>query len=354
MNRCVWMLLVATSLSAQTIPNEEVKVRIRFRTLSFDAPIKDIGFLDNGEFRHLNIATDAFSAEQEYVGPRNLQFGIAEDAGKPLTRPPSPEMQAATQRLNRAKTASLKASEEYVEITKLLQKIGHQSSERTKPLTQADKEQIIALEAAHSLLTEQMMAASKEIEAAGWQILRLQSLSRPAGENPEGIVKKKEERVPAAKKSTVINPTAAVNFPHDGRYLLLFSHARKDQEVLALDDAEGIFPYGSQMLINLTGTEIEVRYPGQLIRIPANGHSVIKRAAPDYEYATGEIYTHGPAGPEIGCTLRSYQHPDIRTLYFLIPTEVGGTAVGLRGIQERKPKDTPAASVNPVKPAKSK
>lgn len=351
MSRTLCLLLVATSLLAQTIPEEEVKVRIRFRALSFDTPINGGGFLDNGVLRRLNIATDAFTAEQEYIGPRNLRFVTVEDPNKAHTPPPSPEILAAMQRLNRAKTATLKASEEFVEITKLLQKIGHQSSEKSRPLTPADEEQIVALEASLRMLTEQMSAASKETEAANLQILRLQSIQRPLSENPEGTEKfGKKKKGPAAKIPNVQTPTVAVKFPHNGRYLLLFSHAGNDYQVLALDDTEGVFPYGSQLLVNLTGSEIEFRYPGQRVRIASNGYSVVKAPAPDYQYTAGEIYTQGADGLEIGCTLRSYQHPYIRTLYFLLPTEVGDHAVRLRGIEERKPKEAPIDLVNSAKP----
>ncbi len=351
MSRYICLLLVAISLLAQTIPNEEGKVRIRFRALSFDTPINGVGFLDNGELRHLNIATDAFTAEQEYIGPRNLRFVTVEDPNKAPTQPPSPEMLAAVQKLNRAKVATLKASEEYVEISKLLQKIEAQSSEQTKRLSQADKDQITALEASLRMLTEQMAAATKETEAADLQILRLQSTQRPSSENPEGNEKTGKKKKPqAAKKINAMTPTAAVNFPHDGRYLLLFSHAGNDHHVLALDDAEGVFPYGSQLLLNLTGSEIEVRHPGQRVRITSNGLKVIKALAPDYQYAAGEIYMHGTDGLEIGCTLRSYQHPDIRTLYFLLPSEVGGHAIRLRGIEERKPREAPVNLTNSAKP----
>jgi hypothetical protein len=351
MSRHLGLLLVATSLLAQTIPEEEGKVRIRFRALSFDTPINGGGFLDNGVLRRLNIATDAFTAEQEYIGPRNLRFVTVKDPNKAHTPPPSPELLAAMQRLNRAKTATLKASEEFVEITKLLQKIGHQSSEKAKPLTQADEEQIASLEDSLRMLTEQMSAASKETEAADLQILRLQSIQRSTGEYPGGTENlDKKKKGPAAKIPNVQTPTVAVNFPHNGRYLLLFSYAGNDYQVLALDDTEGVFPYGSQLLINLTGSEIEIRYPGQRVRIPPNGHSVVKAPAPDYQYTAGEIYTQGADGLEIGCTLRTYQHPYIRTLYFLLPTEVGGHAVRLRGIEERKPKEATIDLVNSAKP----
>ncbi|NBV78955.1 MAG: hypothetical protein EBR62_03720, partial [Verrucomicrobia bacterium] len=115
--------------------------------------------------------------------------------------------------------------------------------------------------------------------------------------------------------------------------------ADKGKRVMAIEDKEGSFPFGSYLYINLTGTPVEVRYNGKANAIPPNGRAVINAPVANDTYAQGEIWTPGEDGYQVGYIARTYQQADVRTLFFILPNQGGGHAVNIKGIEERKQPD---------------
>lgn len=166
------MPLLAASLFAQT--TDKPGVSIRFRALAFDDSIPGASYLEGDTLRRLDIPNNAFTAEIIYKGAKTLRFiTINEETLNP--QPLSPEMTAATQRLRRAQAVTLQASDELAQISQLLDRLNLQTTESARKPSAGDEAQIDALNERLKGLLGILASASKEIEEANLQILRLES-----------------------------------------------------------------------------------------------------------------------------------------------------------------------------------
>jgi hypothetical protein len=323
---------LAATLFAQT--TEKPGVSIRFRALAFDEPIPDASYLEGETLRRLSIPNNAFTPEVSYKGPGTLRFiTIDEETLNP--RPLSPDMTAALQRLRRAQAVTLQASDEFAQITRLLNTLNLQTSERARKPTEGDQAQIDALNGRLRELSGILTAASKETEEANLIILRLES----APKAPPKDAKKKGGKAPRPTST----PTAEYAFQKDGNYLLLFSSGGNGHQILALDDAEGTFPYGSFQFINLTGKDVELRYPDRKVTLRTNARTVVKNPAADHQYGLAEIHTKAEDGYDLGHVYRSLQQPDLRSLVFLLPITDEPHAIRSKTIEDRRPAEAAKA-----------
>ena len=321
----LWPLLAATLL-AQTA--DKPGVSIRFRALAFDEPLPGAAYLEGDSLRRISIPNNAFTAQISYKGPSTLRFiTIDEETLNP--RPLSPEMSAAIQRLRRAQAVTLQASDEFAQITRLLDTLSLQTTERARKPSAGDQAQLDALNVRLRELAGILTAAAKETEEANLQILRLESAPKPTA---------KEPRKPAGKAPRPTStPTAEHTFSKDGDYLLLFSSGGNGHQILALDDAEGAFPYGSFQFVNLTGKDLELRYPDRKVTLRANARTVVKSPAADHQYGVAEIQTKAEDGFALGHVYRALQQPDVRSLVFLLPFPDEPHAIRSRTIEDRRP-----------------
>ncbi|MCX8487578.1 MAG: hypothetical protein ORN22_00540 [Opitutales bacterium] len=318
-------LLVAT-LFAQTA--DKPGVSIRFRALAFDEPISGASYLEGDTLHRLNIPNNAFTAEISYKGPSTLRF-ITVDEETLNPRPLSPDMGAALQRLRRAQAVTLQASDEFAQITRLLDTLNLQTTERARKPSTGDQAQIEALNGRLQELSSILTAASKETEEANLLILRLESTPK----EPAKDGKKKGGKAPRPTST----PTAEYTFQKNGKYLLLFSSGGNGHQILALDDTPGEFSYGSFQFINLTGKEVELRYPERKVALRANGRIVVKSPTTDHQYALAEIHTKGDDGYVLGHVYRSLQQPNVRSLVFLLPIPDEPHAIRSKTIEDRRP-----------------
>jgi hypothetical protein len=324
--------LLATCLFAQT--SDKPKLSIRFRALAFDEPIPNASYLEGETLRRLTIPNNVFTPEVTYKGPNTLRFiTIDEETLNP--RPLSPEMSAAIQRLRRAQAVALQASDEYAQITRLLDTLNLQTMERAGKASAGDLAQIEALNGRLRELSGILSAASKETEEANLLILRLEAAPRPAP--------KEEKKKGGAAPKPTSTPTAEYTFQKDGRYLLLFSSGGNGHQILALDDAEGAFPYGAFQFINLTGKDVELRYPDRKVALRSNARTVVKNPAADHQYALAEIHTKADDGYEVGHVHRSLQQPYVRSLVFLLPIPDEPHAIRSKTIEDRRPAEPAGA-----------
>jgi hypothetical protein len=317
--------LLAAALFAQTA--DKPKLSIRFRALAFDEPIPNASYLEGETLRRLTIPNNAFTPEVTYKGSSTLRFiTIDEETLNP--RPLSPEMSAAIQRLRRAQAVTLQASDEYAQITRLLDTLNLQTTERARKPSAGDLAQIEALNGRLRELSGILTAASKETEEANLLILRLEASPRPAPKEDN----KKDGKAPKPTST----PTAEYTFQKDGSYLLLFSSGGNGHQILALDDAEGAFPYGAFQFINLTGKDVELRYPDRKVALRSNARTVVKNPASDHQYALAEIHTRADDRYEVGHVYRSLQQPNVRSLVFLLPIPDEPHAIRSKTIEDRR------------------
>ena len=75
-------LATTASLFAQANDPAAKKVDVKFRALSFDAPIIGAGFLDGRDAKRLDISNDFLSGEQTYRGLATIAFVMVDDLVK--------------------------------------------------------------------------------------------------------------------------------------------------------------------------------------------------------------------------------------------------------------------------------
>lgn len=324
--------LLSASLSAQSA--DKPGVTIHFRALAFDEAIPGASYLEGETLRRLSISNNAFTPEISYKGPHTLRF-ITIDDETLNPRPLSPDMAAALQRLRRAQAVTLQASDEFAQITRLLNTLNLQTTERARKPSTGDQAQIEALNGRLRELSGILAAASKETEDTNLLILRLESVPK----EPPKELKKKSGKAPRPTST----PTAEYTFQKDGKYLLLFSSGGNGHQILALDDAEGAFPYGSFQFINLTGKDLELRYPDRKVTLRSNARAVVKNPTSDHQYALAEIYSKADDGYDLGHVYRSLQQPNLRSLVFLLPISDEPHAIHSKTIEDRRPAETAGA-----------
>lgn len=343
-------LTVATaSLFAQANDPAAKKVDVKFRVLSFDAPILGSGFLDGRDAKRLDISNDFLSGEQTYRGLATIAFVMVDELEKKLPEV-SAEIIVAQGRRSAAQERARKASEEYTRLSALNAKITTGSREgKAGKISATELAEAEAAQAKLSELSKIMMEANKEADDAQTEVNnrqrdRQQALaeakSTKAGKG-KAPAKAPTGDKPKDPKAHIIprTPIASYTFPADGKYILLFASADTGKRIMAIEDKEGSFPFGSYLYINLTGKPVEVRYNGKSTPIAPNGRAVISAPVANDTYAQGEVLTPGEDGYQIGYIARTYQQADVRTLFFVLPSEAGGHSINIKGIEERKQPD---------------
>jgi hypothetical protein len=343
-------LTVATaSLFAQANDPATKKVDVKFRALSFDAPIIGSGFLDGRDAKRLDISNDFLSGEQTYRGLATIAFVMVDDLAKQAPEVPL-EILAASGRRSAAQERARKASEEYTRLSALIAKATTGSREgQAGKISASELAEAEAAQAKLSELSRIMAEASKDADDAQTEVNNRQRDHQQAlteAKSAKAAKGKAPTKAPAADKGKDPKgpfvppvPFASYTFPADGKYILLFAGADKDKRIMAIEDKEGTFPFGSYLYINLTGKPVEVRYNGKSTPIAPNGRAVISAPVANDTYAQGEILTPGEDGFQIGYIARTYQQADVRTLFFLLPSDAGGHSINIKGIEERKQPD---------------
>jgi hypothetical protein len=343
-------LTVATaSLFAQANDPATKKVDVKFRALSFDAPIIGSGFLDGRDAKRLDISNDFLSGEQTYRGLATIAFVMVDDLAKQAPEVPL-EILAASGRRSAAQERARKASEEYTRLSALIAKATTGSREgQAGKISASELAEAEAAQAKLSELSRIMAEASKDADDAQTEVNNRQrdhQQSLSDAKSAKATKGKAPTKAPAADKGKDPKgpfvppvPFASYTFPADGKYILLFAGADKDKRIMAIEDKEGTFPFGSYLYINLTGKPVEVRYNGKSTPIAPNGRAVISAPVANDTYAQGEILTPGEDGFQIGYIARTYQQADVRTLFFLLPSDAGGHSINIKGIEERKQPD---------------
>jgi len=343
-------LTVATaSLFAQANDPAAKKVDVKFRALSFDAPIIGSGFLDGRDAKRLDISNDFLSGEQTYRGLATIAFVMVDDLAKQAPEVPL-EILAASGRRSAAQERARKASEEYTRLSALSAKVTTGSREgQAGKISASELAEAEAAQAKLSELSRIMAEASKDADDAQTEVNNRQRDHQQAlteAKSAKAAKGKAPTKAPAADKGKDPKgpfvppvPFASYTFPADGKYILLFAGADKDKRIMAIEDKEGTFPFGSYLYINLTGKPVEVRYNGKSTPIAPNGRAVISAPVANDTYAQGEILTPGEDGFQIGYIARTYQQADVRTLFFLLPSDAGGHSINIKGIEERKQPD---------------
>ncbi|MEY4799272.1 MAG: hypothetical protein RI978_1573, partial [Verrucomicrobiota bacterium] len=164
-------LTVATaSLFAQANDPATKKVDVKFRALSFDAPIIGSGFLDGRDAKRLDISNDFLSGEQTYRGLATIAFVMVDDLAKQAPEVPL-EIVAASGRRSAAQERARKASEEYTRLSALSAKAITGSREgQAGKITASELAEAQAAQAKLSELSRIMAEASKDADDAQTEV----------------------------------------------------------------------------------------------------------------------------------------------------------------------------------------
>jgi hypothetical protein len=346
----ITLTAASVSLLGQSNDADAPKVSVKFRALAFDAPIIGSGYIEGQEARQLDISNRFLTGEQTYRGIPTISFVMVDDLTKPAPETP-PEILAARSRGTAAQERARKASEEYMRLSALIDKANTGSREgQAGKISASELAEAAAAQARLSELSRIMAEANKEADDAQVEVNNRQRDHQQAITEAKNAKagKSKAPTPPPAKAaasdkgkgpSVAPPPFATYTFPGDGKYILLFASAGNAKRIMAIEDKEGSFPFGSYLYINLTGKPVEVRYNGNSTPIAPNGRAVINAPVANDTYAQGEVLTPGEDGFQIGYIARTYQQADVRTLFFLLPSDAGGHSINIKGIEERKQPD---------------
>jgi hypothetical protein len=139
-----------------------------------------------------------------------------------------------------------------------------------------------------------------------------------------------------------------------GNYILIFNKTPNGVTISPLNDAPGVFPFGSYQFINLTGTTVELRFGSKVIPLNPNGRTVFKPETPNGEYLEGEFWTKVDDEFKLGYKFRNLHISRIRTLAFIMPTAPGQSALNLKIAEERGQAEPPPADNSKSKDKKAK
>jgi hypothetical protein len=346
-------LLTGVALLAQTTETPAGRVHVKFRALSFDGAILGAGYLEGKELHPLDLSSDCLTVEQTYVGTNPIRFVL----GQSNRATPAPEWVSAHQQLTRDQARMQMLS---LELSTAQQRLGILTADarerggKAKPNATSEVDQ---LKAKVEALTKEMSALAQSAARAQDQVNH-PAPTPPAAEpkaRPKGMAAEKakleakarptsDPRANEATERPRFTPLATHTFPADGRYLLLVHQTPTDTTITAIDDQEGAFPYGSMQFINLCAGPIEIRFGAKVLALNANGKGTLQAPAGHNAYAEGAIYTKDNDGTHLGYAMRIFQQDDVRTLYFILPGDPGSHGVRLKGIEERKAPEPPAAS----------
>jgi hypothetical protein len=130
-------------------------------------------------------------------------------------------------------------------------------------------------------------------------------------------------------------PLASTQMVDGARVILLLIPTEGGrQRVIQLPDREGDFPWGSIRFINLVGRPAVVRYGSNQTALAPNADAVIRPPTNAKGYANGQVLTRIDGELRPGYNIRTFQQPDVRAIYFLLPGS--GEGVLLKGIEERR------------------
>ena len=316
------------SLQAQPDKPDRDHVNVRFRAMSFDDPIPEASYLSGERLHRIVIPTDSFTPEYTYAGSGNLRFvTIDPKSKKPASL--SPALQNALQRLRRAQAATLQISQEHEQTMEFLQKFQLRTTEDNRKPAIGDLAQLQALSLRLQELAAALTANAKETEEANLAVLRLEAMPEPVA--PPTVQ-------PAVKQSAPPSaPTTECTFRKDGNYLLIFYAAGNGFQIMALEDNNDSFPYGSQQFINLTGLTVEIQAEELRLSLKSNTRGTLLNKGADFGYSLRQIHAESHAEPQPGQTLRILRNPDLRTLTFLLPDPDNPQSVRYRSVEDVRP-----------------
>jgi hypothetical protein len=312
------------------------KVGAKIKTIFFEEFVPNIYYLEGKEYKPIDISNNTISPEKTYAGKEVIEFF------KAVIEEPTTEIDLAKRKLDEAKTSEAKIGIEYNKLLEEMVSYAQSLPDPDSPnypsrnrlseyQSRLDELKQKLDQASHStyLETQKMYAKDKEEREAVYT-------SNTKTKSPVELPKPKYE------------PLAKFTIPASGgNYILIFTKTPNGVTISPLNDAPGVFPFGSYQFINLTGTTVELRFGSKVIPLSPNGRTVFKPETANGEYLEGEFWTKEDDEFKLGYKFRNLHISRIRTLAFIMPTAPGQSALNLKIAEERGQIEPPAPPENP-------
>ncbi len=328
--RLILLVIIAPLLAEQ--PNNDGRIRVKFRALSFQDSIEGFGYLDGNDFHSLSLRSTRFTAEQTYVGSNPLRLAIIPPPKKEIP----PEVAAAQVQLVQAKAAIGALTREMLDVQARLSPLTIELVERGQKAPSGTQIEVRSLQNRFDELNHKLAKLHEFAE-----------VTQKFVDNPPQQVKKikpakdeKKDSPPKAPERGQLTPLADVKFPGSGRYLLLVRRTEQGAQVSVLDDKPGAFPFGSLQFINLSGKPVAVRIGAEQIPLKPGAKGILNPSVANHSYVDGEIYLQQDTEPMLCQTLRVFKDDTVRGLYFIMPRPEETPGLDLKVVeQSRTPQD---------------
>ena len=334
--RIIFFLLAPIFLTAEVSKENERKISIKFKILSFFHNPIEITFKEGKDFKPIDILEDKFGIEYSYIGESTIEF--YQKINKFSVKTDSAIVQSSNENNN----PQDKLGDEYNKILNEINIFG-------KSLTNPDSPTINEINRFNEL-QQQLDLIKEKLDS---ERLNNDNLRKKVYEDSEVEIK------PVKQSSSSPNytqnqqkpefvPLAKFTIPASGgNYILIFNKTPNGVTISPLNDAPGIFPFGSYQFINLSGTTVELRFGSKVIPLSPNGRTVFKPETANGEYLEGEFWTKVDDEFKLGYKFRNLHISRIRTLAFIMPTAPGQSALNLKIAEERGQIEPPAPPENP-------
>jgi hypothetical protein len=348
MSKFIYFLILTLTTSfafGQNNIKKETTYNAHIKCISFNEDFAEIGYLESKEFRPLYVSQSYLTNEIFYQGKPTIEFVSIKS---PQTTPS--ELDIINQ----------KKSESFQKVTEIGEQYNQKYLELKKALNSVkeDGNPDIYLQQKIDQLTTELknINEQKQIAETAYSNLsqkHISNLTRSYSDKVEG--KSNSPTKPTSTPAPVYEPFASFNIPTSGgRYILIFNKTPNSVTISPLNDAPGIFPFGSYQFINLTGITVELRFGSKVIPLSPNGRTVFKPETANGEYIEGEFWTKVDDEFKLGYKFRKLFLNEVRTLAFIMPTAPGQSALNLKIAEERGQAEPPPADNSKSKDKKAK
>lgn len=342
----VFILSINALFATQSTDKGDAKFSVRFKTLSFNEDFNDIYYFEGKEVKSVNINQISFSPEVFYSGKPELEFiRLAIEKSSP----------SEGEMIQKNQNDSLKKLEvvgdEINKVSIQLKNIYDLIASQDREPNSSEK---ITISDLNNTLQELAIKMKKaELDVAESNARHFASINRPEPTKVDSKTLESKKNPPSSAPK--YEPFAKFPIPSSGgSYILIFNKTPNGVTISPINDAPGVFPFGSYQFFNLAGTPVELRFGSKVISLSPNGRTVFKPEIANGEYLEGEFWTKVDDEFKLGYKFRNLHISRVRTLAFIMPTAPGQSALNLKIAEERGQVESPPAEKPKSKDKKDK
>ena len=345
----LFFLSLSCTLFSQT-NNQKNNYTAKIKIFSFNENLTELGYLDKGEFRNIDISTDNLSTEIYYSGKNEIEFvrivkNLNEQEEDKILQKKTEILRIYLETLNK----------EYNELFEKLKAISEVVADNEREQTINERQEILVLNEKMAELRKKI--SQSEIDLAKSENIQIRKLNRVDDYRPQEKQSKKDisKENPQLKRPAQYEPVAKFSIPESGRnYILIFNKNGKGISISSLDDTPGVFPFGSYQFFNLSNKLVELRFGSKIISLNPSGRTIFKPEIQNGDYLEGEFWTKSEGEFHLGYNFRNLYVKRIRSLAFIIPTSPEGNILSLKIVEERGQVESPPAEKPKSKDKKDK